>query len=200
MDLILITGLMRSGTSLVAHMVHTLGVPVADQMLAPPAGSALVQPDWEDAELSMQLGVLAQHDSEEVQFAIRRWYAHYLARRMDTAQTAIADKSPLLAIKVREVEHVAKFLGVRTRWIWVERDDDAIDASVARSFEVPDQEWAARTQLMITAGRQDVPDPLVVRYERIIEDPAHWALALASFLGVSDDERVKRAASVVRRG
>ena len=71
MTVILVTGIMRTGTSLVSKQLHLMGVPMGTQMRFPING----QEDWEDVEFTdMMLARLTGRDvSDREEFMDRIW-------------------------------------------------------------------------------------------------------------------------------
>lgn len=197
MDWVFVTGLMRSGTSMVAEMVHRLGVPVALTLLAPPTADGRLE--WEDAEASLTLARLiplggGTAPTPAAAAAFDRWWPDYRRRREAAARSirwpgrtpprAIAVKSPLLLFFADRLKGTI----IATR-----RDPAAVAASVRRSFTRPDLAEATNALLRERLEGGALAPALTIDYEH---DAAAIAGALAGALGVTDPERIRRAAAV----
>lgn len=185
---VLITGLMRSGTSLVAEMVHRLGWQAAVTMGAPipPA----YRSDWEDLGLSLPL------------VGRERWSAgrlqDYIGRRIDSSRIfgfggKFALKSPYLVF-------------IWPKLLTALRALDLPDPLVIRTFrreESVARSLAAHPQLypddqeLIRGRLHRIHQDMVVGYEDAVADPLAAARALASALGVFDPPTVEAAAALV---
>jgi hypothetical protein len=175
---VVILGLMRSGTSLVASLVHYLGFQVADIIPAPmpPAWRS----DWEDPHLSLRLVAGERID-----------WKSYLAERRFLSETLgfdgrVAMKSPYLALHVRALAEIEPFV------IKVVRSPLAVE----RSFKAHPH-LIRRDQERIRAALKTVEPDLQVSYDALVADPDFGVDRLAAALDVRAPETIDRACSLV---
>lgn len=186
---VVILGPFRSGTSLVAAVVHRLGFPVAPTIIppAPPAWRA----DWEDPALTMPLmgGLVPTVE----------WLKVYLERR-DVASKAlgfegrVALKSCYLAL---HWPVLIAALGHQPLVIRTYREAGArrrsLEAHPALYLRVADDARIGR------AVDRIAPDALI-GCEWAQENPLSCAELLAGHLGQADDVAVAAAAALIDRG
>ncbi len=206
--LILVSGLMRSGTSAVAGMLHTMGVPMGVTMMMPVAPTWRLE--WEDVAAA---GMLSDWASGRADRPRQRSQAHalladYLQCRIretweiDRARglktLAIGFKSPLLLLlwdRIRGLD-----VGVPITRILTTRDP----AEAERSFELamgpPDSEmrriWAP-VQERLKVARAAAGADLIVHYSRLVAAPYETAVELADLAGITDQRRIQAAAGTV---
>jgi hypothetical protein len=183
---VLITGLMRSGTSLVASMCHRLGFMVGPQIPVP------IPPrwrsDWEPLELTRGL---VNHRGDALHDWLV-WYCHGLREqsRLVGFEGRICLKSPFLA----------------PRWDIVRQ---AIpDAFVVRTFRYSEDversmaahpALSAADQVKIAAGLRNVRPDCEIGYEAVCDNPVMYASILAKHLGNDSQADIEAAAALVGR-
>lgn len=206
-DLVLITGQLRSGSSAIAEIVHTLGVSVGTSFLAPMAPTYRLE--WEDADLSawmMQFLGANEHKQNDLERKFPGWLRSYLAGRIGHARNmagiwgvdepqTIAAKQGVLALYMPEVRDVAKSLDLNVRTISVCRRQSGIDASVKRSFP---PSLVAGALALNQKIRDCTPGNAYVHYEWLIDRPSAVVREIAAFLGVTDEDRIADAIDRVK--
>ena len=182
---VVIVGPMRSGTSMVAEVVHRLGWQVAVAMGAPvpPRWRA----DWEDLSLSVPV---LRGDRPRAD-----WLRGYLDRRRIYSERMgfggrFALKSPYLALVWYEL--AAAFGEERPFIIKTERAPADIKRSMADHPSL-----SRKDQAKILAALVWIEGDLVVRYEDATADPLTFAGTVAAALGVLDDDATVRAAAAL---
>jgi hypothetical protein len=117
---VLITGPMRSGTSMVAEIVHRLGYPVS--VLIPAPGPPSWRSDWEDPALTMKL-----MRGQEVDW---KAYVDHRERASKALgfEGRVAIKSPYLALYKAAIEK--SFPRRETQWIVCVRADAEVERSM----------------------------------------------------------------------
>ena len=178
--IVLITGQMRSGTSLVAAMVHHMGFQVAPIIPAPAPPSW--RSDWEDPGLTPKL-MMRHGCSWGIYFERRR----YLSRRTGFGGR-IAVKSPYLALYREEIERACEL----PLWILVTRDPADRERSLAAHPQLSETD-----QLEIRLALEGLKPEIVLQYERLIEEPLTSSMALADALGVEDGAALDRATDMI---
>lgn len=177
MKVVLITGLMRSGTSLAAEIVHRLGFAVAPWIPAPAPPSW--RSDWEDPQLTMRLMARRKID----------WDAYILERKAAASALGfrgICIKSPYLALYLPELRPRADFL------IVTEREDREVDQSMARYPQL-----SAEDQDEIRSALDGVRPDRTFGLEWARMCPAIEVGQLAARLGVADDYAAIEAATKI---
>lgn len=186
-----IVGPFRSGTSLVAQVVHRLGFPVALTIPAPAPPSW--RGDWEDPELTLLLlqGVKPTAD----------WYADYLRRRREQSRVVgfggrVAVKSPLLGLAWEGFAVAARAAagGKPPLVIRCYREHGAMARSLAAHPQL-----APELQARVTLAAWRIPPDIEVGFEWAIDHPERAARAIAMALGVEDDAAVAAAAATIGR-
>jgi hypothetical protein len=181
---VFITGAARSGTSLVAAIVHRLGFQIAPTIPAPMPPTW--RSDYEDPHFSLAL-MAGDRPSAEY---LRR----YLARRRAFSAACgfegrIALKSPyLVRVWARLLEAAPDAFTIRVR-----RED----AARARSLTAQPALMALGHDFSILEGLRSVQAHVDVWYEAIVARPAEFVVRLASLLGVSDHEAIDAAIALV---
>lgn len=186
--IVAILGQMRSGTSLLASIVHHLGYPVAITMGAP------IPPtwdfDWEDQELTEML-MLGEPD--------QRWFERYLAGRGEASSRLGTDgdfavKSPYLALHWEPFVRAADRLGADLCVFMTDRRQDAIDISLAGLPVL-----SSVDQACIRAALRGIASDMTIRYEALLSHGKQRVLDIADRLDVIDEEAVERATAQIRR-
>jgi hypothetical protein len=177
MKVVLITGLMRSGTSLAAAIVHRLGFAVATWIPAPapPAWRS----DWEDPFLTQKLMARRKID----------WDAYILERKAAASVLGfkgICIKSPYLALYLPELRPRADFLLV------TEREDKEIEQSMARYPQL-----SLEDQDEIRSALDGVRPDRTFGLEWARMCPALEVAQLAKYLGVENDYAAIEAATKI---
>ena len=186
MKVVAITGPMRSGTSLVAQVVHRLGYAVAPYIPAPaPPGW---RSDWEDADLSTKL-MLGRTP---------RWDAYITRRKRQAAAlgfAGVAIKSPYLSLHLGAVRSRADILIVTTRDQWDRRD------SLARCIEAYKLDLrstvADADEIEGAQGVAQAAADAVISYEGAVAHPVELVEQLAALLGVESEDTKAAAAALV---
>lgn len=193
MRLIAITGEMRSGTSMMAEVIHFLGFPVVVSMLAP--GHPTWRPEWEDPDLAVQLalgrGVTVESLVEHLRF--RREAAERQAKYHGRSLPGISIKSPFLALNADAMEKAAIEVGMKGSWVVIGRGAEAVDASLRAALRGRDLENARKANERI----RDVVEP-GWSYEEFMEDPYGEVTDLAGELGITDTDCILRAVGRVQ--
>jgi hypothetical protein len=184
--IVAVTGLMRSGTSAVAEILHRLGAPCAIHTPAPMPPTWRF--DWEDSRLSARL-----MDASEVP---AEWFVDYLAQRLDHAERChfsqtVTLKSPLLAFSRAELGFAAEMLDVPIAWVIVNRDEARVAASMTQWEALDPQVNAA---IALELSKPEWSDADTIEYERLVDDPAVHVHSLAQSLGLSSDPEDIQAA------
>lgn len=208
--LIVVTGILRSGTAALAQALHHLGIPMAVSM-APPSPPTWLQ-DWEDVSamrfLAGTIGVKAI--TEGIRDEFREWIPHYLAfrckasadmdRAMETRTAIIGTKSPLWLPFLSELAVAASRMGIEVTTIAMERPPEECRASIRTSY--PARLHAAmhttqdrlETDLGEAAHRFDRWQA----YTDLCQGPAPELRNLAKLTGAPGKDFAK-AASLIRR-
>lgn len=203
--IVLVAGLMRSGTSAVAGMLHALGVPMAVTLMAPVAPTWRLE--WEDAPAALKLSEWAAGGAHQSGL-MHHWFCCYLRERIRLAQEAdairetstpvIGFKSPLLLLMWDHVRSTD--VGVPITIISTTRPEE----DVRRSFDlaIPPgcrmrETWES-IQDHLRRARGRVLADLCVDYEDLVADPAAWAVTLGRLMEVTDPERIAAAAAMVK--
>lgn len=182
--LTIIVGRFRSGTSLVAQLVHRLGFQVSPTIPAP--APPTWRPDWEEPGLtsSLMAGKYPTPDG---------WRAYLKWRRQVSRATGfegrIALKSPYLALAWRGLMFVVEEHAMVVR---VRRGEEARLASMAAHPALSGHE-----DRMIGVALEAIEPNLAVSYEDLVVDPLGSVASLAGALGVLDDDAVLAAAALI---
>ncbi len=181
----LIVGPLRSGTSLVASMVHRLGW-CAVSTMGPPIPPSW-RADWEDLELSVPL-IRGVRPTPE-------WLAAYIERRRAVSRLCgmggkVALKSPYLAFIWPTLLEAIEYEPVVVRTY---RDEVSMEASRAAH----DHLLSADLQRRIRLACREIRPTLEIGYGPAIDYPTRTASALAQALGVTDAVAVAAAAAIV---
>ncbi len=204
---VIVCGQMRSGTSLVAQMLHLMGCPMAVNLLAPMPPTYRM--DWEDTDATLELFSavpLGTAPTDAVRARFKVWIRRYRYARLTLARGqhlnalrhppgAIGVKHPLFLHFRRELAEMDDVRIVTTR-----REQAAIDESVAHAFPPwRNMTGAMRTNELLAAEQALVTPDLEVSYERTIENPRGTAEALAGLIGKTGNmAAIERAAEAVK--
>lgn len=172
---VLIVGLMRSGTSLVAALVHHLGFQVSPVITSPCPPTW--RSDWEDPSATVPL----------LQGRQVNWEKYFLDRRFAAGLmgfNSIAVKSPLLALHMEEIRKVEPDVFV----VCAQREEESVERSRLHTQLPADLQERIREKLLWIGPNFNI------HYEDIILDPKGATRALARKLDVDDEEMIARAA------
>jgi hypothetical protein len=190
MNVLAIVGQMRSGTSAVAEVVHTLGCPVAVHTPAPLPPTYRF--DWEDSELS---NALAKGKMS------KPWLVDYLHSRDKHSKLFpsgwFAIKSPLLALHWYEIDEALDEVGVGdTCVVRVWRNPQEVERSMRLQPQLSvETNTEIRDAMTVMAGDLD----MAISYETLLSTPLAMTRGLAKEMGIKDEERIMEAAARVRR-
>jgi hypothetical protein len=171
---------MRSGTSLVAQIVHRLGFQVAPFIPAPMPPSW--RSDWEDPRITIDLILGEKIDWHEYM----RGRAHLSKATGFLGRYAI--KSPYLALRYGAISEAAP----EAFWIRCERQEEAVDRSFKAHPQLDDV-----AQYRIDKALHTFDPHMIVRYEYVLEEPLMAVEQMANTLGVHDVEPIQAAANLV---
>lgn len=193
MRLIAITGQIRSGTSLMAELVHFLGFPVTVAMHAP--SHPTWRCEWEDPDLAYQLAYGTSDVDFKSHLLMRRDSALRQAKYFNRNLPGISIKSPFLAMEAEALEEACcdDQLGFELEWLVIGRQPDAIEASLQASLKGKDLANARYINEMIP--KEVKPE---FWYEDFIRDPYPTVSRLAKYLGVKDMDSILRAVGRVQ--
>lgn len=181
--IVLITGPMRSGTSLVAQIVHRLGWH-ASPLIGPPIPPSW-RSDWEDPNLTLKLldGLRPSPD----------WWRSYMNHRRTMSlafgfKGRFAIKSPYLALVwPRVMEVVTDPFVIRTY-----RNAKEMDDSFMHHPQLQEEHQEA-----IKKGLRQVRPDIEIGYEWAVEEPKRMVNELAAKLGVEDDQAMAAAVALI---
>lgn len=184
-----ITGLPRTGTSLMAEVIHNLGIPAAETIYPPfpPTWRA----EWEETGLVRLIfpgNTPTVNDLDE--FLKHRWL---LAERIFKVPH-FAIKSCFLLLHRGALEEAASDLGFQVSWVLMEREEEARLKS--QSF----YPWL--TEELLSPVREAIPDRMPdnftpVQYEELIAHPRSVIEGLCERFGISKD-RLDEAVKIVQ--
>lgn len=177
---ILITGLMRSGTSVVSSIVHRLGYQVSLEIPAP--APPKWRSDWEDLYLSMDLMKRKRIN-----------WKSYLDDRREISDMlgflGVAIKSPYLALRYGEISSALE----DCTWIVTQRERSYVDRSFAKCPQLSEDD-----QEKISGSVTHIYPAIVVAYEDLLMDPYAAVASLSKSIdGYSDEESLSAAAGLV---
>jgi hypothetical protein len=124
---IVVTGLMRSGTTPLARMLHQGGVPMGESMMLPAPGSPQ-HVEWEDLQIQTYLRDRLMNDEGVQQFQLRyyirqRQHTHRkLLKQYDTVLEDWGFKTPFAAPFMAAIEEAAHSEGDSVFWVVAERE------------------------------------------------------------------------------
>ena len=124
--IILVTGLMRTGTSLISKQLHEMGVPMGKTMRFPLMRED-AQLDWEDVEFTDKC--LARLKGQISQEELEQFFVRYVAERKAQGMDPWGVKSPFL---LPFIELFKKHAGDYVKVILTTRKFDDTLASIAR--------------------------------------------------------------------
>lgn len=197
-QIVLIVGQMRSGTSAVSEIVHTLGIPMGVAFLAPVPPT--YRCEWEDMALAE---AMARHwvRGEVPAGGLQVWWQNYLDRRSKHAAKVLGTdrwgaKTPPLCLVLDTLMADTLKAGY-TALIHVDRPQGSVDASVRRTFSPDLIDRALETNAKIRGKLKDLPCHLRVPYDELVSYPTTWVRKIAGLLEVDDASRIADAASRV---
>ena len=161
--IILVTGLMRTGTSLVAKQLHELGICMGTKMRFP-LRRENTQLDWEDIEFTDRCLATLKGDIKRAR--LRLFFNRYIRQRGDEPWGV---KSPFLLPYVDLFKTEAAALGKTVKVILTTRDEDETFKSIKRQTS---SDEPIMIQHMLLRYTEHYPD-LVVQIEDSWNDPEH---------------------------
>lgn len=199
--MIVVLGGLRSGSSVVARMLHNLGVLMGGaQAFALPG---FWHSDFEDVMLArLTTDAYARGAMPGV-----KWFESYIGARMQHFATlrgiyplhiqAYGVKGQLLALYHEQLIRAAGRLHVRLRFVVATREPDAVDASIVRCAAAVRDDlrelWIAQMREMnerIVKAIEPLPSVCRVRFEDRTADATATALRLVNRLGLTPNERM----------
>lgn len=181
---VLITGAFRSGTSLVAAVVHRLGWQIAPSI--PPPAPPSWRSDYEDPQFTIRL----MRGERPATSTLRMYAAQRRAYSKATGFNGrIALKSAYLVfVWTRLLEALPDAFVIRIR-----REDSARRASLVAHHSLND----LGHDFAILEGLNAVRPHLDVWYEAVVERPEEFVRTVAQALGVQDDAAVTAATAMI---
>ena len=172
---VIVLGLARSGTTMVASALHQLGVPMCDE-------PNIV---FEDRALSE---AMESGDDERLQQLIdQRNQAHPL---WGLKRPSAIEHGARLERMCRNAEYVVVFRDILAV---ANRNRIAVGSDPLGNMDVSLQQYATLLEFLHTTQRR----ALLVSYEKAIQQPAEFVAALADFVQVRDPQRRAAAAAMV---
>lgn len=211
MRLILITGPMRSGTSLAAEMLHFLGAPAGVMQMMPQHPTW--QSEWEDCELTTKLLELFPLADPKPTAAkkeeFRQFFAPYLHGRARFIQhmdrvwkqrtLTFSTKSPFLALVHDDVAACCEAFRLELRTVVCKRGEDAISGSIDRAFPKDLKAGAKRLNKVIASHLASIKADVEIDYDAALSNPVLAAQRLQALVGGQPyRNRLDMAASKVR--
>jgi len=194
---IVVSGLMRSGTSVLAKMLHTSGVPMGEVMRFPPPGG-FTHLEWEDASFS---DALAARLAGKSSFDLQQFFETYISRRSESG-IAWGVKSPFVLPYLRNLRNVADELGMGVDVVLTERPFSETMKSLERlvshlGASRPVRRKAIRdmeAMQKVIAKRWDehARDATVIEFSRIESDPDGVKQEVCDLAGVENRELESR--------
>lgn len=195
MRLILVTGQMRSGTSLAAEMLHFLGAPAGIMQLMPMHPTW--KNEWEDAELTHKLVELFPLEDPKPNAArkeeFRDFFPQYLANRARYIQTmdrvwnqrtgTFSMKSPLLALVLDDVREACDEFKIELKTVVCKRNADAVLGSLERALPEDKKAGAKKLNRLLATHIAALKPDLEVVYEDVLANPRLWAQKLQTLVG-----------------
>jgi hypothetical protein len=180
-----VTGLMRSGTSVLSQMLHEIGVPMGLSMRFPlqVKGAHL---EWEDHEFSEPLAQLLLGDTDAVgSWGLEHFMYSYIVNRNAVHAGDWGVKCPFLLPYIEKFRKVADSVDSRVKVILTEREPVETYESLARLVDVTKTlEMVQKIQSQLEPawnsfrGRED----LRVRLVDTQSDPEAVRAGLAKFV------------------
>jgi len=213
MNLFVVTGQFRSGTSAVAQVLQALRCPMA-VAIAPPL-DPINQFDWEDALVLGKL-VASFERTKKMKWRpddikqMRMWFEYYIGLRIESAASfakntntpinSIGVKSPYYAAFIPEIKAAIKGLNLKPQIIVCKRDETERIESMRRTIlrfqhvdEVMDSDARIRKSL------ETVKPSLEVHLEELRAHPEEVVRDLAHIADQTCEKRIADAISVVRQ-
>lgn len=213
MNLAIVTGQFRTGTSAVAQILQRLYVPMATS-IAPPQWP-FIRSDWEDWTLTQAMFDILPYGTEGLagnmidKFAM--WFPGYLEERVQLAAcygaavgkapAAIGVKSPLLSPFIPTAVKIARDCGFENvLHIGCCREPQALNRSIIHTFS-PVNMTAAIFKMNALIRRNQHAVSLAVPLEELVENPTRWTTRMATLLGIDMDwSMIEHAASAIENG
>jgi len=185
--MIVVTGLMRSGTSPLAQMLHQMGVEMGSFMRFP-TQTPVAHLEWEDALLAEPL---AKHLLGQAEIDVPALLRSYILGRHGEWGV----KTPFLLPFLRDFREIATGLGMQLRVILTERDYSETIKSLERQAaglsidkRQPALKSLLKLQERLSVSREDVSQhALAVNHRDIQRDPRGVAAQLAQVAGIEAD-------------
>lgn len=212
-DIVIVSGLARSGTSLVAGMLHAMGVRMAETLRAPAPGGYF---EFEDVELNEHL-LLAVRDGKPLDAPfLGRWMddrarAHASLRASFPTMSALwgAKSCPALLF-VPQIASVAASRGLSIRWLVCTRPlTETLDSARAWGRVWATGKKAARKEkdalafvrsMNVAIGKVALPSGATeIPFDDLMRRPGVVASILADDLGVHENPWAAQAMSLVNR-
>ena len=185
--MIVVTGLMRSGTSPLAQMLHQMGVEMGSFQRFP-AQTPVSHFEWEDAPLAEPL---VRHLLGLVEVDVPALLRSYILSR--EGQWGV--KTPFLLPFLRDFRQIATGLGMQLRVILTDRDySETVKSLERQTVDLPVEKRqpalkaSLKLQGILLKAREDVPQhALVVEHRDIQRDSRAVAAQLAQVAGIEAD-------------
>lgn len=146
--IVIVTGLMRTGTSLVSRQLHRIGVPMGTAMRFPQA-QPNGQEDWEDIEFTdFMLNAIIGHNSDD---DVLEFMEYYIEKRNAINGYLWGVKSPFALPYVQLIRAASD----RVKVIRTTRDTDDTIASLAEQTDLAD---VLEIQNILMESRPFVPN------------------------------------------
>jgi hypothetical protein len=187
--MIVVTGLIRSGTSPIARMLHQMGIPMGEHMRFPMLSNAS-HLEWEDSPFAdvLMFAIKDKWESERV----RGLLAAYIKKRTDRHGDTWGVKSPYLLPFIGDLQDIAKSMGVDMKLVTTirpyEDTEKSIHEQVAHLVEEDkasalDVLLGLQSQLKTYVGQWDAD--LEIDIERTKRFPKSVALDLSDLTGIA---------------
>lgn len=190
---IVILGLYNSGSSVLAGILHNLGV----YMGGPP----FFRQCYEAVDVSVKLRTWWTEPDlvESVKPWLRvRYFRRWVKRKEQKGFTTIGIKHPLLCLSASDIE---KAWGSEVRYIWSKRElDESIAGLIHRGWYFPDPVAMQNRLWESLMSFIAVHDHIEVPYRDLVETPDMIISKLVFDLGIpASRKQIERAAATVRR-
>lgn len=170
MKFLVVSGLIGSGTSLLAQLAHESGVTMGAVMDFPLYG---VQPEWEDRDFSHTLSTWALSGEAadpvflETYFEDRRVQQGRFAARFSRLGPGV--KSPLALVYREAIDEASKRAGVELQWILTERAPEDCWQAILRKVAGMGVHTAYRDALrfQLWALQEKVKESFPIGFDRI---------------------------------
>jgi len=184
--MIVVTGLMRSGTTPLAKMLHQMLIPMGQYMRFP-LQSYAAHLEWEDAPLSDPLSLALVHGEQE---GFSEFFVKYIEHRREIHGDRWGVKSPFLIPYMGEFVEAARVLGEPMKIVMAQRDYPDTIKSLNRQTE--HQSVEVRTEIMqlqerLMASVGTIVADMKIPLENTWSHPRMVARQLAELAGVDAD-------------